>query len=82
MSREPSRAPADAARPAAQRSCGSVFDSHMPDGVESAPMTRSARDRRRFLQFLAASPLFAAAWAPAVVALLAGTTLLCYTEDG
>ena len=28
-------------------------------------MTRSARDRRRFLQFLAASPLFAAAWAQA-----------------
>jgi lipopolysaccharide export system permease protein len=27
-------------------------------------------------------PLFAAAWAPAVVALLAGITLLCYTEDG
>ncbi|MFN9928462.1 MAG: LptF/LptG family permease, partial [Phenylobacterium sp.] len=27
-------------------------------------------------------PLFAAAWAPAVVALLAGVTLLCYTEDG
>ena len=27
-------------------------------------------------------PLFAAAWAPAVVALLAGLTLLCYTEDG
>src|SRR5688500_1637625 len=37
----------------------------MPHGVESAPMTRSARDRRRFLQFLAASPLFAAAWAQA-----------------
>jgi lipopolysaccharide export system permease protein len=28
------------------------------------------------------SPQFAAAWAPAVVALLAGLTLLCYTEDG
>ena len=27
-------------------------------------------------------PLFAAAWAPAVVALLSGVTLLCYTEDG
>ena len=27
-------------------------------------------------------PLFAAAWAPAVVAALAGLTLLCYTEDG
>ena len=27
-------------------------------------------------------PQFAAAWAPAVVALLAGLTLLCYTEDG
>ena len=27
-------------------------------------------------------PLFAAAWAPAIVALLAGITLLCYTEDG
>jgi lipopolysaccharide export system permease protein len=27
-------------------------------------------------------PVFAAAWAPAVVALLAGLTLLCYTEDG
>jgi lipopolysaccharide export system permease protein len=27
-------------------------------------------------------PMFAAAWAPAVVALLAGVTLLCYTEDG
>lgn len=27
-------------------------------------------------------PLFAAAWAPAVVAALAGVTLLCYTEDG
>jgi lipopolysaccharide export system permease protein len=27
-------------------------------------------------------PLFAAAWAPAVVALLFGLTLLCYTEDG
>ena len=27
-------------------------------------------------------PLYAAAWAPAVVALLAGVTLLCYTEDG
>ncbi|MBL8772286.1 MAG: LPS export ABC transporter permease LptG [Phenylobacterium sp.] len=27
-------------------------------------------------------PLFAAAWAPAVVALLAGVSLLCYTEDG
>jgi lipopolysaccharide export system permease protein len=27
-------------------------------------------------------PLFAAAWAPALVALLAGVTLLCYTEDG
>lgn len=27
-------------------------------------------------------PLFAAAWAPATVALLAGVTLLCYTEDG
>ncbi|MFL5295996.1 MAG: LPS export ABC transporter permease LptG [Phenylobacterium sp.] len=27
-------------------------------------------------------PEFAAAWAPAVVALLAGITLLCYTEDG
>lgn len=27
-------------------------------------------------------PLFAAAWAPAIVALLAGVTLLCYTEDG
>ena len=27
-------------------------------------------------------PLFAAAWAPAVVALLFGITLLCYTEDG
>jgi len=27
-------------------------------------------------------PLFAAAWAPGVVALLAGVTLLCYTEDG
>lgn len=27
-------------------------------------------------------PLFAAAWAPPVVALLAGVTLLCYTEDG
>jgi isopentenyl diphosphate isomerase/L-lactate dehydrogenase-like FMN-dependent dehydrogenase len=28
-------------------------------------MSRSVRDRRRFLQFLAASPLFAAAWAQA-----------------
>ena len=28
-------------------------------------MSRTARDRRRFLQFLAASPLFAAAWAQA-----------------
>jgi lipopolysaccharide export system permease protein len=27
-------------------------------------------------------PLFAAAWSPALVALLAGVTLLCYTEDG
>jgi lipopolysaccharide export system permease protein len=27
-------------------------------------------------------PLFAAAWAPPVVALLSGFTLLCYTEDG
>jgi len=27
-------------------------------------------------------PVFAAAWAPAVVALLSGLTLLCYTEDG
>jgi len=27
-------------------------------------------------------PEFAAAWAPALVALLAGLTLLCYTEDG
>jgi lipopolysaccharide export system permease protein len=27
-------------------------------------------------------PQFAAAWAPALVALLAGVTLLCYTEDG
>ena len=27
-------------------------------------------------------PLFAAAWAPAVVALLSGLTLLFYTEDG
>lgn len=27
-------------------------------------------------------PLFAAAWAPSIVALLAGVTLLCYTEDG
>jgi lipopolysaccharide export system permease protein len=27
-------------------------------------------------------PLFAAAWAPAVVALLSGFALLCYTEDG
>ncbi len=27
-------------------------------------------------------PLFAAAWAPAVTALLFGVTLLCYTEDG
>ena len=27
-------------------------------------------------------PLFAAAWAPGVVALLVGVTLLCYTEDG
>jgi lipopolysaccharide export system permease protein len=27
-------------------------------------------------------PLFAAAWAPAAVALLAGVTMLCYTEDG
>lgn len=27
-------------------------------------------------------PLFAAAWAPGIVALLAGITLLCYTEDG
>lgn len=27
-------------------------------------------------------PLAAAAWAPAVIALLAGLTLLCYTEDG
>jgi len=27
-------------------------------------------------------PLFAAAWAPPVVALLSGLTLLCYTEDG
>ncbi|MBW8815898.1 MAG: LPS export ABC transporter permease LptG [Caulobacterales bacterium] len=27
-------------------------------------------------------PLFAAAWSPAVIALLAGVTLLCYTEDG
>jgi lipopolysaccharide export system permease protein len=27
-------------------------------------------------------PLFASAWAPAVVALLSGLTLLCYTEDG
>ena len=29
-----------------------------------------------------AIPLFAAAWAPPVVALLSGLTLLCYTEDG
>src|SRR5687767_12511369 len=28
-------------------------------------MSRSASDRRRFLQFLAASPLYAAAWAHA-----------------
>ncbi len=27
-------------------------------------------------------PLFAAAWAPPVLALLSGLTLLCYTEDG
>lgn len=27
-------------------------------------------------------PLWAAAWAPGLVALLAGVTLLCYTEDG
>ena len=27
-------------------------------------------------------PLFAAAWAPPMVALLAGVSLLCYTEDG
>jgi lipopolysaccharide export system permease protein len=27
-------------------------------------------------------PLFAAAWAPGVVALLSGITVLCYTEDG
>jgi lipopolysaccharide export system permease protein len=27
-------------------------------------------------------PLFAAAWAPPIVALLSGLTLLCYTEDG
>lgn len=27
-------------------------------------------------------PLFAAAWAPPLVALLSGLTLLCYTEDG
>lgn len=27
-------------------------------------------------------PLFAAAWAPVVVALLSGLTVLCYTEDG
>ena len=27
-------------------------------------------------------PLFAAAWAPPIVALLAGVSLLCYTEDG
>ena len=27
-------------------------------------------------------PTFAAAWAPAAVALLSGLTLLCYTEDG
>ncbi len=27
-------------------------------------------------------PLFAAAWAPGLVALLAGASLLCYTEDG
>ena len=27
-------------------------------------------------------PLFAAAWAPGIIALLAGVTLLCYTEDG
>lgn len=27
-------------------------------------------------------PLFMAAWAPAVVALLSGVSLLCYTEDG
>jgi lipopolysaccharide export system permease protein len=27
-------------------------------------------------------PLYAAAWAPPVVALLSGVTLLCYTEDG
>ena len=27
-------------------------------------------------------PLFAAAWAPAVIALLSGVTLLFYTEDG
>ncbi|MDZ4375931.1 MAG: LPS export ABC transporter permease LptG [Phenylobacterium sp.] len=27
-------------------------------------------------------PLFAAAWAPALVSALAGLTLLCYTEDG
>jgi lipopolysaccharide export system permease protein len=27
-------------------------------------------------------PLVAAAWAPAVIALLSGVTLLCYTEDG
>ena len=27
-------------------------------------------------------PLYAAAWAPPLVALLSGLTLLCYTEDG
>ena len=27
-------------------------------------------------------PLFAAAWAPPVVALLSGLALLCYTDDG
>ena len=27
-------------------------------------------------------PAFAAAWAPPVLALLCGLTLLCYTEDG
>jgi lipopolysaccharide export system permease protein len=27
-------------------------------------------------------PPFAAAWAPPLIALLSGFTLLCYTEDG
>ena len=27
-------------------------------------------------------PVFAAAWAPPLLALLSGLTLLCYTEDG